>query len=446
MDTSAETRAITGWWLERAARASPRIDSNGDRVLFHGGPMLALGIAPIGLCVGLLLIYLAVPLTGPGNEPIWWVVITVFFLSAGICVLVERFGSRVTVTNEGILAEAWWPGHPKSVLWKDIASVDFGTVSQDLVVRCQDGYQLRVSTYFYGISCLVENIQGRLSPESYQKAKSFLDRVNDLTQMAARESAEMRDSPRAAAAHKWVKARTSLVRGLFGMTLAVGVALGGAYLGLDRGAVEVALGMFCFAAVDFISGGLRIWKSDRGLNRKLTWLGVSVLALVAVGAAAVQVDNRAVVPKSRNSEGLAHYERGQYDLAIADFDKAIESNPAYAAAYSNRGLSYLHKGEYDLAVGDLARAIELDPKNAVSHHNLGFAHNQKGKWDLAIPALSKALELDPQYARAYLDRALSSIGKGQTSSAIDDLNRALKFSRDPAVAVMAQEKLWQLLK
>ncbi len=38
-----------------------------------------------------------------------------------------------------------------------------------------------------------------------------------------------------------------------------------------------------------------------------------------------------------NNRGNAYVEKGQYDQAILDFNKALEINPGYAEAYNIRG-------------------------------------------------------------------------------------------------------------
>ncbi len=59
------------------------------------------------------------------------------------------------------------------------------------------------------------------------------------------------------------------------------------------------------------------------------------------------------------TRGLAYYEQGQYEQAIADYDRAIDLNPDYALAYYNRGLAYKQQGQYERAIADFERCLEL---------------------------------------------------------------------------------------
>ena len=52
------------------------------------------------------------------------------------------------------------------------------------------------------------------------------------------------------------------------------------------------------------------------------------------------------------------------EWSIEGFDKAIELDPDYAAAYHNRGISYSDLGQYQRSIEDYDKAIELDPDYA----------------------------------------------------------------------------------
>src|SRR5262249_9368062 len=62
-----------------------------------------------------------------------------------------------------------------------------------------------------------------------------------------------------------------------------------------------------------------------------------------------------------SDRGIAYYNKGDYDRAVADFSKVIERNPNYAKAYINRGNAYDNKGDHDRAIADYNKAIELNP-------------------------------------------------------------------------------------
>ena len=53
--------------------------------------------------------------------------------------------------------------------------------------------------------------------------------------------------------------------------------------------------------------------------------------------------------RSHLNHGRACLDKGKYDDAIADYDKAIALDPNVATAYTNRGVAYGRKGEYDRA-------------------------------------------------------------------------------------------------
>ena len=61
-----------------------------------------------------------------------------------------------------------------------------------------------------------------------------------------------------------------------------------------------------------------------------------------------------------SNRGLARYESGDYEGAIADFNKAIELNPEFALTYNKRGIVKCELEDYEGAISDFNQAIELD--------------------------------------------------------------------------------------
>ena len=100
------------------------------------------------------------------------------------------------------------------------------------------------------------------------------------------------------------------------------------------------------------------------------------------------------------SRGTAHLRALNFDSAIADFTKAIELNTSDASAYTNRGAAHYEKAEFDRAIADLKKAIEINPKAALAYSNLGWTYEAMGDEREAINHYRKALEIDPSLEAA----------------------------------------------
>src|SRR6185503_10939840 len=81
----------------------------------------------------------------------------------------------------------------------------------------------------------------------------------------------------------------------------------------------------------------------------------------------------------------AYLNEGRYeDLAIHDYDRALQLSPKSAAAYNNRANARVSRREYDLALLDYQKALEFDPNNALYYKNRGNIFRILGQYDRAI--------------------------------------------------------------
>jgi curved DNA-binding protein CbpA len=64
-------------------------------------------------------------------------------------------------------------------------------------------------------------------------------------------------------------------------------------------------------------------------------------------------------PKFYYERGVASYRKGDLDLALTDFNKAILLDPNFTDAYVNRGIVFYRKAEVDRAFADIARATHI---------------------------------------------------------------------------------------
>ena len=132
--------------------------------------------------------------------------------------------------------------------------------------------------------------------------------------------------------------------------------------------------------------------------------------------------------------GLAHYDKGDLDRSIADYDKAIQLKPDFAEAYSFRGVAHYDKGDLDHAIADYDKAIQLKPDLAAVYFFRGNAYYDKGDLNRAMADYDKAIQLKPDYAEAYIRRGTAYLDKDDLDRAIADFDKAMQLKPDYAEA------------
>ncbi len=132
-----------------------------------------------------------------------------------------------------------------------------------------------------------------------------------------------------------------------------------------------------------------------------------------------------------NSRGNAYLDQKDYKDAIADYTQAIKLMPTYAYAYDNRGDAYDDEGDTDDAIADYTKAIELDAE-ASFYNDRGIAYFHKKDYNHAIADYTQAIKMNPKYAAAYDNRGDANRDKGDTDQALADYSAAIGLDRTNA--------------
>ena len=138
--------------------------------------------------------------------------------------------------------------------------------------------------------------------------------------------------------------------------------------------------------------------------------------------------------KAHNNRGITKDNMGDYKGAIADYDRAIEINPQYAEAYNNRGTTKDSLGDHKGAIADHDRAIKINPQSAKAYNNRGIAKDSLGDYKGAIADYDRAIEINPQSAKAYKNRGIAKDNMGDRKGAIADYDRAIEIDLQYAEA------------
>jgi Tfp pilus assembly protein PilF len=73
--------------------------------------------------------------------------------------------------------------------------------------------------------------------------------------------------------------------------------------------------------------------------------------------------------KSQVAFGISVAQRGLWREAIYRWEKAVELDPGYAAAFNDLAIAYEHEGQLDKARKAYEKALELEPNNAEIRQN-----------------------------------------------------------------------------
>jgi len=133
-----------------------------------------------------------------------------------------------------------------------------------------------------------------------------------------------------------------------------------------------------------------------------------------------------------NNRGKIWHSKKDYDNEIADYNQAIRLDPSYACSYSNRGSVWQSKKEYEKAIADYNQAIRLDPSYANAYYRRGTVWHSKKDYDKAIADCDQAVRLDANHAYAYVGRGLARCAKREYHKAISDFDQAIRLDPNQA--------------
>ncbi|HEY2431165.1 MAG TPA: tetratricopeptide repeat protein [Vicinamibacterales bacterium] len=102
--------------------------------------------------------------------------------------------------------------------------------------------------------------------------------------------------------------------------------------------------------------------------RRLIFLSVAACIALAASATAARADNRSK-SKEQVEFGIQVAQNGLWNEALYRWQKAVELDPSYSAAWNNLAIAYEHEGKFEQAKKAYEKALELDPKNLLIRQN-----------------------------------------------------------------------------
>ncbi|MBK8466276.1 MAG: tetratricopeptide repeat protein [Chloracidobacterium sp.] len=132
-----------------------------------------------------------------------------------------------------------------------------------------------------------------------------------------------------------------------------------------------------------------------------------------------------------NNRAISQRALKKFDLAYADYTKAIELNPKKPEFLVNRGNVSVDARKFDVALADYNRAIVVDPKYAQAYAQRGVLYTNQSKIDEALRDFGKSIEINPTYAEPYYNRGTIYSGRKEFAKAIPDYEKYVSLISDP---------------
>jgi Tfp pilus assembly protein PilF len=106
----------------------------------------------------------------------------------------------------------------------------------------------------------------------------------------------------------------------------------------------------------------------QAMNVRLAVL-LSFAAALSVSSASPSFATGRDDAKSQVEFGIGVAERGLWREAIYRWEKAVELDPSYPAAFNDLAIGYEHEGQFEKARKAYEKALELDPNNSQIRQN-----------------------------------------------------------------------------
>jgi tetratricopeptide (TPR) repeat protein len=140
-------------------------------------------------------------------------------------------------------------------------------------------------------------------------------------------------------------------------------------------------------------------------------------------------------------EGGTREAAGDVDGALMAYGKALEGDPALAAAHTNLGNLLYRRGERGEARTHYEQALALDPEQPEARYNLANLLDEVGEPALARMEWYRVVTACPEFADAHYNLAIACARAGEVDAARAHLQRYLALVPDDA---RAQELLSSL--
>ena len=179
------------------------------------------------------------------------------------------------------------------------------------------------------------------------------------------------------------------------------------------------------------AGSSRPWRATAtAMGPSCRWPGLVLLIALIAGSCATAPPRPFLSAQEHNDLGVAYQARGELELAVREYRRALAQDPDLVRTWLNLGNANLDLGRPDEALAAYERAFQLAPADPEVLNNLAWAlHDQPQSLDRAERLIRQALAQNPTPRHFYLDTlGVILIKKGAIGEASDVLLAGLSLA------------------
>lgn len=133
--------------------------------------------------------------------------------------------------------------------------------------------------------------------------------------------------------------------------------------------------------------------------------------------------------------GKYYYRIGEYQKAIAYYNRALEIEPDNDALLLERGRAFQAIGQRDKAEEDFNKTISIESMSAEAYWSRGTVEAEKDLHEHAMEDFFRAISIQPDHPRANLSAAAEWFKRGETAKARKHLEMHLEYHPDDQTAL-----------
>jgi len=152
---------------------------------------------------------------------------------------------------------------------------------------------------------------------------------------------------------------------------------------------------------------------------------ILVLAFAGCATTTGPTTDKTKMAEGYYSKGLNHLQSKDYEKALVEFQRSINTDPKYKMSYYATGMVYDLMGKYSDAEKYYKESINIDAEFSDAHNALGTVYMKQKKWKEALKSFQRALS-----NKLYGTPNITYVNMGDVYMTMEDYPKAVESYRE----------------